>query len=362
MSADAGALPPGSTIGILGGGQLGRMTALAAARLGCRSHVFCPERDSPTAQVTDRSTLSAYDDLAELKRFAASVDVATYEFENIPHDTVAALAKWVPVRPGLMALSMCQDRIAEKEFISGLGVAVAPYRSVPASDALIGALAEIGSPAVLKSTRMGYDGKAQAVIHGPEDVADARDRIGEQPAILEGFVDFDFELSVIAARGLNGTIACYPPVENRHRDHILAETIVPAALTASEARAAEDIARSLIEALDVVGLLAVEMFHTADGRLLVNELAPRPHNSGHWTMDACATSQFEQLVRAICGLPLGSVDRHADAVMSNLIGAEADRWPALLAEPGARLHLYGKAEARPGRKMGHVTRLTPKTS
>ena len=288
--------------------------------------------------------------------------MATYEFENIPYDTVSAVANRVPVRPGPDALSVCQDRLREKDFISGRGIAVAPYRPVPGSDALADALVEIGGPGVLKSTRMGYDGKAQAMIRGPDDIAAARDRIGEQPAILEGYVAFDFELSVIAARGLDGTVACYVPVENRHHDHILAETIVPAALPEAEARAAEDIARDLVEALDVVGLLAVEMFHAADGRLLVNELAPRPHNSGHWTLDACATSQFEQLVRAICGLPLGPVDRHADAVMTNLIGSDVDAWPELLAEPGARLHLYGKAEARPGRKMGHVTRLSPKSS
>ncbi len=356
------ALPPGSTIGILGGGQLGRMTAQAAARLGYRTHVFCPEPDSPTAQVTDRATVSSYGDTAALKHFAGAVDVVTYEFENIPHDTVSLLADLVAVRPGPAALAVCQDRLAEKDFVSGLGIGVAPYRAVPEPDALDAALAEIGAPAVLKSTRMGYDGKAQALIRAPGDAGAARDRIGAQPAILEGFVDFDFELSVIAARGPDGAIACYPPVENRHRDHILAETIVPATLPEDQAEAAEDIARRLVEALDLVGLLAVEMFHTADGQLLVNELAPRPHNSGHWTLDACATSQFEQLVRAICGLPLGSVERHSDAVMTNLIGADAHRWPEFLAEPGARLHLYGKAEARPGRKMGHVTRLRTKAS
>ncbi len=356
------ALPPGSTIGILGGGQLGRMTAQAAARLGYRTHVFCPEADSPTAQVTDRATVASYRDKGALDQFARSVDVATYEFENIPSFTVEVLAQRVPVRPGLTALKVCQDRLAEKDFISARGIPVAPYRPVPDPSALEPALADIAGAAVLKSTRMGYDGKAQAMIRAPGDVAGARERIGDQAAILEGFVDFDFELSVIAARGLDGTIACYPPVENRHRDHILAETIVPARLPPDEAQRAGDIAHDLIEALDMVGLLAVEMFHTGDGRLLVNELAPRPHNSGHWTLDACATSQFEQLVRAICGLPLGAVDRHSDAVMTNLIGDDAESWHDLLAEPGARLHLYGKAEARPGRKMGHVTRLTPKTS
>ncbi len=356
------ALPPGSTIGILGGGQLGRMTAQAAARLGYRSHVLCPDRDSPTAQVTDRATLSSYGDETALARFADAVQVVTYEFENIPHHTVAYLSDRVAVRPGPNALSICQDRLMEKDFISGLGIAVAPYRPVPRPADLKAAMERIGAPAVLKSTRMGYDGKAQALIRQPGDGPAAGAQIGEQAAILEGFVDFDFELSVIAARGLDGSIVCYPTVENRHRDHILAETIVPAALPATEAQAAEDIARELIAALDIIGLLAVEMFHTADGRLLVNELAPRPHNSGHWTLDACATSQFEQLVRAICGLPLGAVDRHANAVMTNLIGADIDAWKDFLAEPDARLHLYGKSEARPGRKMGHVTRLSAKTS
>lgn len=355
----AARLPPGSTIGLLGGGQLGRMTAQAAARLGYRTHVFCPDRDGPAAQVTDRRTLSSYGDRTALERFADAVQVVTYEFENIPLDTVAFLAERVPVRPAPKALAVCQDRLAEKDFVSGLGIPVAPYRPVPEEAALKPALDEIGMPAVLKTTRMGYDGKAQAVIARPGDRTAARNRIGGRPAVLEGFVTFDFELSVIAARGLDGAVVCFPAAENRHRRHILAETVVPARLSAEQAGRAESIARTLAEALDVVGLLAVEMFHTSDGGLLVNELAPRPHNSGHWTMDACATSQFEQLVRAICGLPLGSAERHADAVMTNLIGADIDRWPELLAEPGARLHLYGKAEARPGRKMGHVTRLSP---
>ncbi|NNG05540.1 MAG: 5-(carboxyamino)imidazole ribonucleotide synthase [Inquilinus sp.] len=356
----AAPLPPGSTIGMLGDGQLGRMTALAAARLGYRCHVFGPEPDSPAAQVTNRSTLSSYGDREALARFAEAVELVTYEFENIPLETAAFLAERVPVRPGPAALAVCQDRLAEKEFGAAQGSDLAPYRAAPTAAALEPALDAIGTPAVLKSTRMGYDGKAQAMIAAPADAAAALARIGARPAVLEGFVAYDFELSVIAARGLDGKTVCYPPVENRHRDHILAETIVPAPLPPAAAAGAEAIARRLAEALDLVGLLAVEMFHTADGRLLVNELAPRPHNSGHWTQDACATDQFEQFVRAICGLPLGSVERLGDAAMSNLIGDEAERWPEILAEPGARLHLYGKAEARPGRKMGHVTRLTPR--
>ena len=350
-------LPPGAVIGMLGGGQLGRMTALAAARLGYRTHVFCPDADSPCGQVTDRATLSSYGDHAALEVFARAVDVVTFEFENIPHDTVAFLAERVPVRPGPRVLAVCQDRLAEKDFVSGLGIATAPYRSVPDPAALTAAVGAIAPPAVLKAARFGYDGKAQALIDGLDAAPEAWQRVGARTSILEGFIDFAGELSVIAARGLDGAVACYPPVANVHREHILWQTTAPADLPPETAAEAEAIARRLAEALDVVGLLAVEMFLTKDGRLLVNELAPRPHNSGHWTIDACATSQFEQFVRAICGLPLGATDRLTDAVMTNLLGDDVDRWPELLAEPGARLHLYGKVEARPGRKMGHVTRL-----
>lgn len=367
-------LPPGSTIGMLGGGQLGRMTALAAARLGYRLHVFCPDPDSPTGQVTDRATLSGYEDEAALAAFAAAVDVVTYEFENVPHAAVAFLAERVPVRPGPRALAVCQDRIAEKGLVNDQGIATAPWRPVRRRSDLAGALEEIGCPAVLKTARLGYDGKAQAVIRAAGEAEAAWQAIGARddahPAVLEGFVPFTREVSVIAVRGLDGQVLCYPVAENRHRDHILAETIVPAPLPPVLAAQAQEIATRLAEGLDLVGLLAVEMFHLdgpdhsapgrADGALLVNELAPRPHNSGHWTLDACATDQFEQLVRAVCGLPLGSVARHADAVMENLIGADVERWPDLLADRSARLHLYGKAEARPGRKMGHVTRLRPR--
>jgi 5-(carboxyamino)imidazole ribonucleotide synthase len=344
-------------IGMLGGGQLGRMTALAAARLGYRTHVFCPDADSPTGQVTDRATLSSYGDRAALDRFARSVDVVTYEFENIPLETVEHLAARVPVRPGPAALAVCQDRLAEKAFVAERGIATAPFRSVPEAGALDAAVAAIGLPAVLKTTRLGYDGKAQAMLRTAEDVAGAWDRIGGRPAILEGFVDFAFELSVIVARGADGATAPYPPVRNDHSHHILARTTAPADLPAATAAEAGAIAVRLAEALDLVGVLAVEMFLGTDGALRVNELAPRPHNSGHWTIEGCPTSQFEQLVRAVCGLPLGAVAPWRPAVMDNLIGDQVDAWPALAAEPGAHLHLYGKAEARPGRKMGHVTRL-----
>jgi len=354
-------LPPGSAIGMLGGGQLGRMTALAAAAMGYRTHVLSPEPDSPCAQVTDRATLSSYRDEAALAAFADTVDVVTFEFENIPYETVAFLAGRTTVRPGPEALAVCQDRLREKDFVNRLGIGTAPYRAVPDLSALADAVAAIGTPSVLKSTREGYDGKAQALIRSPEEAEDAWRRIGKRPAILEGFVDFACEVSVIAARGADGTVACYPVVENRHRNHILAETIAPAKVDPALAAEADSIGRRLVEALDVVGLLAVEMFLTKDGRLLVNELAPRPHNSGHWTMDACPTSQFEQFVRAVCGLPLGPVAPWRPAVMTNLIGDDAAAWAEILAEPGAKLHLYGKTEARPGRKMGHVNRVRPLT-
>ena len=355
----AGMLPPGSTIGMLGGGQLGRMTALSAARLGYRVHVLTPETDSPAAQVSAAVTVAAYDDGGALDRFARAVDVVTYEFENVPLGAVARLAPSVPVRPGGRVLEVAQDRVAEKRFANALGIATAPWREVGGAATLADALAEIGRPAVLKSTRLGYDGKGQVRIDAGGDPADAWRRMGSDAGILEGFVDFTAEISVVAARGLDGRIACYPPVENRHEHHILDVTLAPARLAPAQTAAALDIAHRLIEALDVVGLLAVEMFVARDGRILVNEMAPRPHNSGHWTIEACPTSQFEQHVRAVCGLPLGPVAPHHDAVMTNLIGDDVQAWPALLAEPGAHLHLYGKAEARPGRKMGHVTRLYP---
>ena len=333
------------------------MIALAAARLGYRSHVFCPDLDSPAAQVTDRSTLSGYGDRAALDVFAGAVDVVTYEFENIPHEAVAHLASRVPVRPAPAALSVCQDRLAEKIFVATLDIGTAAFRAVPDRLTLAPALLATGLPVVLKANRMGYDGKSQVLVRSIGEAEEAWQAIGAQPAIVEQFVEFEAEASVIAARALDGDVLCYPIVENRHRNHILSETIAPARVAPAVATAAEGIARTLAQALDIVGLLAVEMVLLADGTVLVNELAPRPHNSGHWTLDACATDQFEQLVRAICGLPLGSVDCHADAVMTNLLGDDAGRWQELLADPAARLHLYGKAEMRPGRKMGHVTRL-----
>lgn len=353
-------IAPGATIGMLGGGQLGRMAALAAANLGYKVHVLTPERDSPAAQVSAATTIADYADRAALEAFAASVDVVTYEFENVPVEAAELLAEKVPVRPGAEALRVAQDRLREKEFAANLGIGTAPFRAVGAADELASAIAAIGTPAVLKTRRMGYDGKGQTKILPDTAPDDAWAAIGGQPAILEGFVTFSMEISVIVARGLDGQTLCYPPVENHHVNHILDTTIVPAPIPPSLAAEAEEIARKMAEALDLVGLLAVELFVTEDGRVLMNEIAPRPHNSGHWTMDACVTSQFEQQVRAVCGLPLGSVERYGDAEMKNLIGDEANGWLDILSDPSAKLHLYGKAEARPGRKMGHVNRIVRK--
>ncbi|WP_341702203.1 5-(carboxyamino)imidazole ribonucleotide synthase [Ferrovibrio sp.] len=351
-------IPPGSTIGILGGGQLGRMLAMAAARLGYHCHILAPEADPPAAEVAARHTRADYTDAAAMTAFAKSCAVVTYEFENIPFDPVAAIARLVPVRPGTEALRISQDRLFEKDFCTARGIATAPYRAVANPEDLCAATEAMGLPLVLKTRRMGYDGKGQAKIGHLDDVAPALAALKSDALIAEGFVAFRRELSVVLARGTDGTIRSWGPVENIHRNHILWRTHAPAAISPEQAAEAERIAATLAGGLDYVGVLAVELFDCGD-RLLVNEMAPRVHNSGHWTMDAAVTSQFEQHIRAICGLPLGSPDRLCDAVMENLIGDEIDAWPALLAEPNARLHLYGKAAARPGRKMGHVNRLYP---
>jgi 5-(carboxyamino)imidazole ribonucleotide synthase len=349
-------IAPGGTIGILGGGQLGRMTAMAAARLGYRCHVLAPEADSPAADVAAAWTRAEYADEAALARFAGTVDVVTLEFENVPVAAVDFLARDRPVRPSAAILRVTQDRLAEKDFVRGLGIPVTDYARVESAADLALARRRLGR-GVLKTARMGYDGKGQLRVDAATDLTAAIARLGQPLLVHEAWVDFALELSVITARNPQGTVASYIPVENRHRDHILDVTIAPAAIPASVATEAIAMAERIARALNLEGLLAVEMFLTRDGRLLVNELAPRPHNSGHWTIDACAVSQFEQQVRAVCGLPLGDPARFADAEMRNLIGAEVDGWRELLAEPGARLHLYGKREARPGRKMGHVTRL-----
>jgi 5-(carboxyamino)imidazole ribonucleotide synthase len=304
-------------------------------------------------------TVAAYDDARALDGFARGVDIVTYEFENVPLAAVDAVLALRPVRPGRQALRIAQDRLVEKRFLAGLGIATAPFAAVDDLASLERALAGIGCPSLLKTRRLGYDGKGQAPIRARADATAAWTALGGAPAILEGLVAFERELSVVAARGLDGRIAAYAVVENRHRDGILHRTLAPAPEAGPVTVPAQAIARELLEALDFVGVIGVELFQVAGGRLLVNEVAPRVHNSGHWTIEAAATSQFEQHLRAIAGLPLGPTDCLFRAEMTNLIGAEVEAWPDLLAEPGAHLHLYGKAEARPGRKMGHVTRLAP---
>jgi 5-(carboxyamino)imidazole ribonucleotide synthase len=352
-------LPPGSTVGILGGGQLGRMIALAAARLGYRCHVFAARPDSPAAQVSSAATIGDVADPQALDAFAREVAVATFEFENIPAAAVARVALTTPVAPDPAILEISQDRLREKDFLRSIGIATTAYREVSDPASLQRAMHDFPLPAVLKSVRLGYDGKGQVLLTPELRPEEAWQRMGGELGILEGFVDFACEISVILARGAGGAWATYPPVENQHVLHILDTTIAPARIAPEIAMRAEAIAHHIAERLDLTGVLAVEMFVTQAGELLVNELAPRPHNSGHWTIDACVTSQFEQLVRAICGLPLGSVEHHSDAVMKNLIGPDVDKWREALGDPFAKLHLYGKAEIRPGRKMGHVTRLIP---
>ena len=351
------------TVGILGGGQLGRMLALAGARLGLASVVFCPDEASPAFDVAREAFIADYDDEQALADFAASVDVVTYEFENVPAATAAFLEARVPVRPGRLALETSQDRLTEKTFLSGLGIPTAPFRAVLDKAELTAALEEIGYPAILKTRRFGYDGKGQVKIRGPQDVDTAIEAMRGAPAILEGLVPFAREISVIAARGLDGTSITFDVPENEHRDHILKFSRVPADISEPTATAARAIGAKVAEALDYVGVVAVELFvvEGADGETLVaNEIAPRVHNSGHWTETACVISQFEAHMRAVAGLPLAAPTRHSDVVMENLIGDDVAAVPRILAEPGASLHLYGKTEVRAGRKMGHVNRITPR--
>lgn len=353
-------LHPGDTIGILGGGQLGRMIALAAAQLGLKSVIYCPEAGSPAFQVSDAHICAAYDDFEALARFAAMAQVVTYEFENVPLDTAEFLAQRVPLRPGARALALTQDRLQEKTFVNGLGIETAPFAPVDDLDGLIRAAKETGLPAVLKTRRFGYDGKGQVTLRPGDDLSAAWDAIGRQSAILEGFVPFEREVSIIAARRADDAFAAYEVTQNVHRNHILHTSTVPAEVSAVTARQARAFACAIAGALDYVGVFAVELFvvgHGADERVLVNEIAPRVHNSGHWTQDGAVTSQFEQHVRAVAGWPLGETGRLGRVEMTNLIGDDVLSWPEILAEPGARLHLYGKAEARPGRKMGHVNRI-----
>lgn len=355
-------LPPGSVIGILGGGQLGRMMALAAAALGMRCHVYCPDPQSPAFEVAASHTIAAYDDERALSAFADAVDVVTYEFENVPATTAALLAGLKPLCPGARALEVSQDRLVEKTFIRDIGLETAPFAPVGSREDLDAAIAAIGLPAILKTRRLGYDGKGQAVIRTAGDADAAWCAIGEAPAILEGFIAFDREISVIAARAGDGSVEVYDPGENRHVDQILSTTTVPALIGDTAASEAVRFARAILDGLDYVGIIGVELFvegSGVDARLRVNEFAPRVHNSGHWTSDACVTGQFEQHIRAVCGWPLGSPRRLADSVMTNLIGDEVDAWDAHAADPLVKVHIYGKSEARPGRKMGHVTRLIP---
>ncbi len=354
-------LPPNATIGLVGGGQLGRMSALAAARLGYRCHILTREVDSPAAQVAHAMTISDYAEPGPLRAFAATVDVISFEFENVSAEGLDLLASLKPVRPAPSVLRISQDRVAEKSFLNRAGVITAPWLPVASLAELRDAAAALGLPAVLKTTRLGYDGKGQRTLSDPAELAEAFAALEPKPLILEGFVDFACEISVVIARGADGAVSTFDAVENRHRAHILDVTLAPARISEGIAAAAQAIARRVVEALDLVGLLAVEMFVDAGGRVLVNEIAPRPHNSGHWTIDACPASQFELHIRSIAGLPLPPAVRHSDAVMRNLVGPEGlALWPAILATPGLIPHLYGKAEARPGRKMGHVTRLFPK--
>jgi 5-(carboxyamino)imidazole ribonucleotide synthase len=351
-------LAPGSTIGILGGGQLGRMTALAAANLGYRCHVFEPDPDSPAALVAAARTQAAYDDQAALRDFAAKVDVATYEFENVPVACVEFLEPLVPVRPGAELLRVAQHRGREKAFFERIGVPVASYALAASEAAFIAAVAQVGLPCIAKTTTEGYDGKGQVRLAASADLPATWASLGGRELIVESLVDFVAEASVIAARGIDGAIRCFPIGRNVHRAGILHTTTVPAGFDEDLLRQAQSIGHGVAEAVGLIGVLCVELFIGRDGRVLANEMAPRPHNSGHWTQDACATSQFEQLVRAICGLPLAPVDLRArEVVMTNLIGDEAEQWRTIAAEPGAKLHLYGKRKPRPGRKMGHVNRL-----
>jgi len=349
-------LPTGAMIGILGGGQLGRMLSVAASRLGFRTHVYEPGANPPAGHVADRVTTAGYDDIEALTAFAQSVDVVTYEFENIPTDALNVIEAIRPIRPGREALRVSQDRMVEKDFLSGLGLSVAPYANIENAADLDAALATIGTPAILKTRRFGYDGKGQARIMAAADAARALADMAGAPAVLEGFVDFTHEISVIAARGVTGEVACYDPGENVHKDGILATTTLPATLTGAHRMDAVLLAGRILNALDYVGVMGVELFVTPKG-LIVNEIAPRVHNSGHWTQDGCVIDQFEQHIRAVAGWPLGDGSRHCDVVMENLIGDDMDRVPTIAREANAALHLYGKADVKPGRKMGHVNRV-----
>ena len=345
---------PGSTIGIVGGGQLGRMLARAASRMGYKTHIFTPEKDSPASHVATTTTVGAYQDTTALRAFGQSVDIVTFEFENIPAETLTMLESVVAVRPKPEVLFTTRHRLREKEFIRSVGITTAPFAPVCTEAELVAAIKNIGTPSVLKTTELGYDGKGQVVIREAGDALKAWASLGKTECVLEGFINFSAEASVIVARSTNGEMRCYPLVENIHRDHILHRTIAPASFIDTHQVEAVRIAKTLAEALDVVGLLAVELFVTDQG-LLVNELAPRPHNSGHWTIEGAPTSQFEQHIRAICGWALGDTRARGECEMINLLGDDWQQWQTYAQQPQAHVHLYGKTESRAGRKMGHVT-------
>ena len=355
------AILPGSVIGVLGAGQLGRMFAMAARRLGYRVHTLAPEHDTPTGQIADVEVVASYDDIDAVRALAKGVDVVTFEFENVSAVAADAAAQHAIVRPSGRALAIAQHRIREKTFLAEHGIPVTPFAPVRSEAELASALAAVGCPAVLKTAAFGYDGKGQIAIAGQDQIAAAWESLGRREAILEAFLDLDREISVIGARGVSGEWSHFGVIENAHRHHILDVSVSPADVSAATSALAVDLTRRIVDALDFVGLLCVEFFVTRDGRLLVNELAPRPHNSGHLTFDACRTSQFEQQVRAICGLPLGSTEQLQPAAMANLLGdlweAGEPDWAAALRCPTVKLHLYGKTTARPGRKMGHLTAL-----
>ncbi|MEM7625768.1 MAG: 5-(carboxyamino)imidazole ribonucleotide synthase [Planctomycetota bacterium] len=357
-------IPPGATLGMLGGGQLGRMFTDAAHALGYRVHVFCPEDDCPAAQVADEHTNAAYDDLDAVGTFAASVAVVTYEFENVPAATAAACSAHVPVRPGETVLRVAQDRIREKTTLREHGIPVGPFVAVTSEDDLRQAVQTIGLPGVLKTSAGGYDGKGQRILRGTADLTYAWEDLGRRACVYEALIDFEQEVSVVAARSASGQVECFGPIANTHRNHILDVSVVPSGAPAGVEERSLRIAKDVMNKLDVVGVLCVEFFQTRDGEMLVNELAPRPHNSGHLTIEAFNASQFEQQVRAVCGLPLAEIERKQPAAMVNLLG---DLWPpkdhgepewsVVETRDNLHLHLYGKATARPGRKMGHLTAL-----
>ena len=352
---------PGAAIGVLGSGQLGRMFAIAARRMGYRVHTFSPDQDTPTGQVADVEVAASYDDLDAVRKFASNVSVVTFEFENVPTETAQAAESCAPVRPSGSILHTTQQRIREKSFLTSAGLPTTPYREIRSSEDLARAVSELGCPAILKTAAFGYDGKGQVRIESPERAEEAWNAIGREEAVLEAFIDFDREISVVAARGGDGAFVHYSPAENQHSRHILDISTAPARVPSTVTKEAVEMSRCVLEKLGVIGVLCVEFFVTREGRLLINELAPRPHNSGHLTVDACVTSQFEQQLRAVCGLPLGSTAMHCPAAMANILGdlwsqGEPD-WAAACAFANVKLHLYGKLAPRPGRKMGHLTAL-----